>query len=500
MKKKLVFSLALLLICSVFLTACGNGGGDKKESKNMLVGITNMIDKVDPTDGGTPWSLTSYGISETIYKQNEKGELVSRIADEIKQDDDLTWTLTLKKGIKFSNGDAVDAKAIADSLNDVMNGNELATASAGKINFEPVSDLVVKITTERKTTTMKAVLCEWTNIIYKKVGDEYIFTGPYVPQKLDPGSQIELVPNKNYDDKAEKRPNITLKAFKDSNAMKQAFESGELDMAFTVTAEAAKELKDADKKVKDIDAGYQYFAINNTEEGPLSDLKVREAINLTLDREAMTKALEGGKVATGFFAHYYDFAGDVKVKTDVKKAKKILEEAGYTYNDKKQLIGKDGNQMTLTLVTYPSRPDLQIIMQQVAGQLDKIGIKAETKIVDNIDSFLATRAFDIAFYAQHTAPSGDPLTSLNMFFRSDQTGKNVLYKNPDVDKLMDEMGNMEPGKERNKLAKDIQDQVGKDLPIFYLVDPQWHIAVSDALEDYEPYCGDYYVINDKLGL
>ena len=54
--------------------------------------------------------------------------------------------------------------------------------------------------------------------------------------------------------------------------------------------------------------------------------------------------------------------------------------------------------------------------------------------------------------------------------------------------------------ERNELAKEIQEQVYKDLPVIYLVDPQWHIAVSDKLKDYEPYCGDYYVVNDQLGL
>ena len=36
--------------------------------------------------------------------------------------------------------------------------------------------------------------------------------------------------------------------------------------------------------------------------------------------------------------------------------------------------------------------------------------------------------------------------------------------------------------------------------MIYLIDPEWHIAVSDKLADYEPYCGDYYVVNPELGL
>jgi len=62
------------------------------------------------------------------------------------------------------------------------------------------------------------------------------------------------------------------------------------------------------------------------------------------------------------------------------------------------------------------------------------------------------------------------------------------------------MGTLPAGDERNELAKEVQQQVYEDLPVVYLIDPQWHIAVSDKLANYTPYCGDYYVVNDQLGL
>ena len=46
----------------------------------------------------------------------------------------------------------------------------------------------------------------------------------------------------------------------------------------------------------------------------------------------------------------------------------------------------------------------------------------------------------------------------------------------------------------------IRQIISEDLPVIYLVDPQWHIAVSDKLANYEPYNGDYYVVNAELGL
>ena len=65
---------------------------------------------------------------------------------------------------------------------------------------------------------------------------------------------------------------------------------------------------------------------------------------------------------------------------------------------------------------------------------------------------------------------------------------------------LDQLGNLEVGSERDELAKTIQSDVQKGMPVMYLVDPEWHIAVSDKLKDYKPYCGDYYIVNPELGL
>ena len=74
------------------------------------------------------------------------------------------------------------------------------------------------------------------------------------------------------------------------------------------------------------------------------------------------------------------------------------------------------------------------------------------------------------------------------------------YSDKSIDAKLDELGKMEVGSERDELAKTIQSDVQKGMPVMYLVDPEWHIAVSDKLKDYKPYCGDYYIVNPELGL
>ena len=292
---------------------------------------------------------------------------------------------------------------------------------------------------------------------------------------------------------------MELRAFKDVTALKLAFESGDIDMAFTVTPDVAELLKKDGKMVKSIPAGYQYFGMCNLKDGALKDPKVREALNYGLNRQDYLDVLKGGKIETGLFASYYDFAGKEKLTYDKEKAMKILEEAGYKKN-KDNIYEKDGKPLNIRLVTYTSRPDLGLIVQVMTSQLKDLGIKAESQVVDDIDQFKKSGQFDLMVYAQHTAPTGEPSFFLNQFFRTNEPNNTMGYSNPKVDKLLDQFGSEKDQAKRNEIAQEIQHIIYEDAPVLFLVDPEWHIAVSDKLKDYEPYGGDYYIVNAKLGL
>lgn len=492
---KKMWGILLIACCALFLAGCHQ----QKDKDHVTIGVTSLINKIDPTNSGDPWSLTSDGISETLYTQDKDGKLVSHLVKSLSQTGPLTWQMTLKSGVKFSNGSPVTAQVVADCMNQIMEKNKNARDSAGKLTFKAEGKDVVNITTERETKVMKSILAEWTNIIYKKDGKSYVFTGPYYVKRFDPGKSLVLAPNQYYDDNANKRPDVTLKVFKDTSAMKQAFEAHEIDMAFTVTPAIAKQLTKQGEVVKQIDAGYQYFALVNTNKEPLNDQNVRQAVSLAMDRQAMVKQLGGGRVATGFFAHYYGFDSNLKLHQDLKAARQALAKAGYTTKNKDGYVTKDGHPLELTITTYNARPDLPTIAQEAVSDLKKVGIKAHVKLVDNIDTTAEKRNYDLIFYAQHTAPTGEPSHALSMFLRSDSS-KNVMgYSNPDVDAMIDElMKTDQDDPKRNQLAKKIQNQAAKDLPVIYLVDPQWHVAVSQSLKDYQPFCGDYYIVNPSL--
>lgn len=521
MKKNLAIMLTAAMAISA-LSGCGNAkteettaaevketqttetkGSEASEDHTIVIGNTSVISTVDPVhNGSNAWSLTADGISETIYAQDKNGNLVSRFVESIEQKDELTWEMVLKDGVKFSDGSAVDAQALCDSMNNIMANNEMASTSAGVITFTPIDEKTVQLVTERETTVMPSVLCEYSMIVCKEAEDgSYVFTGPYVLDNLNPSVELNLVPNAYYDDRAAERKDVTIKAFGDAATMQQAFESGEIDMAFTVTPETAGILEGEGYTTKTFDAGYQYFAVvNRKEDATLADENLRQAVNVAINREDMVTALKGGRVANGFFAQYYSFAGEVEETYDPDQAKELLAEAGYTDTDGDGFVDKDGEKLTLKLVTYPSRPDLSVLMQLVVSELNEIGVATTTEMTDSIGNYVKTEDFDLAFWAQHTAPTGEPTYSLSQFFRTGAAYNNNAYSNEKVDALLDEMGTLPAGEKKDELAKQVQQIVSEDLPVIYLVDPQWHIAVSEELSDYEPYNGDYYVVNAELGL
>jgi len=463
----------------------------------IVIGVSYVADNTNPVDSA--WDLTAHGISEGIYMQDENGNLVSRFVTDLERKDDLTWEAKLTNAVKFSDGTDCDAQALADCMNYLQKENSMTNGTAGVCTFTAIDGDTLQIVTERPITTMDSLLCEWCNIVFKQDGDDFIFTGPYMVEKLDSGVAIDLVPNPYYDEKAADRSPVTLKVFRDSASMQQAFEGGEIDIMMGLTPEVAQILSGEGYTVKDYDAGYQYFTINNIADGAMSDPAVRTAINTILNREDMVAFLGAGRVANGMFAQYYPFAGDVVEVCDVEAADAALEAAGYTKNDA-GIYEKDGQPVSVKLVTYSARADLPLLMQMAASELTEAGIDCTTEVVDDIGAALTEGAYDIAFYAQHTAPSGEPGAVLNMFFVPGGSRNYEGYESEEVNELLDKLAATEPGDERNQIAKDIQAIVAEDLPVYYLVDPQWHVALSDRVADYVPYCGDYYVVNANLGL
>ena len=470
----------------------------------IVVGQTFIASSTDPTSGSVPWALISHGIAEKLFTVNKDGDTVSQIAESVSKidDDGHIWEVTLKSNYKFSDGTVVDAQHVADALNELNEKNDGARSSLGSMTVTvPSADnsLLVRIESERPTHVMGAVLAEWPFVIYTRMGDDFVFTGPYVVEHFAEGDHIDLIPNQFYP-QAEERPQIEILMFEDGDALAKAFKKNQVDVGFHLPIHTLPELRSIDGvHIKTFEVGYHYMVIHNTRvESPLSDIRVRRAVDIAMDRNALSQALAGGHGTRSFFPDFTPYyTDDSDPHGDKAEAESLLSLAGWQLVDGKRM--KDGEELTLDLVAYPHRPGLVIMQPEIADQLGALGITVRTVLTsfdwDETQAIIDNADFDLLMWAQHTLPAGDPSWFLNAFFRTDGGSNYAAFSSTEIDAMLDTLATIEGHEERVSTAESVHNKITESIPISNLVTPAWHVGLSDRVEnDYEPHGSDYYVI------
>ena len=241
---------------------------------------------------------------------------------------------------------------------------------------------------------------------------------------------------------------------------------------------------------------------HNTQNQP--GVRVRKAIDLAIDRTALSQALAGGTATRSLFPDYSPyFSDDSNPHGDLSAANFLLDGAGWVLNDS-NMREKDGSILTLNLVAYPHRPGLAIMQPVIEAALIKLGI-AVNVILTGMDwsetqNIIDERSFDLLLWAQHTLPAGDPLWFLSSFFRSDGGNSHAGLQSAAIDGILDELALAEDHQERVAMTASAQEAILELVPVSNLVTPFWHIGLSARMADYEPWGSDYYVIRPDLFL
>lgn len=465
----------------------------------LKVGATYITSGLDPAKGSNGWALTSHGVGENLFTVDKDGQLVPELATAAERIDELNWKVVLAPGRFFSDGTPVTAEAVSSGFRNTFEKNKIALATGGKLSFEALDALTLKVTTEKPVPLIQALFAEWPLIAYKLNADgAAVFSGPYEIAAFAPDASLDLKPNAHYPESA-KRSEISYKRFGDAQSLALAFEAGELDLAFGLPSEIVPRLKaNPDTNVKSFPVGYQYLAFLNTAHEQLKDVKVRQAIDLAIDRTQLALAINGGAPATGAYAPYFPFAGKEPRPTDTAKAAALLDEAGWAPgSDGKR--AKNGEALKLKVLAYPQRPDLVTMLPVVKAELSKLGFEVETGVVENTNEVATAGDFDVFLWAQHTAPSGDPAFFLNSMLRSGASLNHARYASPDFDAILDRFAVAGDSEKRAEIARDAQAKLFEDVPVSFLVSPDWYVGTSMRLENYQPWGSDYHVLRAEIG-
>ncbi|MGH8954578.1 MAG: ABC transporter substrate-binding protein [Microbacterium sp.] len=338
------------------LTACAGSesgeGAAQDESHDLIIGSMGAPANLDPAmlyEGQTAY-IWSAVYDTLLAKDVETGEIVGNAAESWEYSEDgRTLTLELRDGMTFSSGDAVDAEAVAATMNRTR-----TTPGTQQGRFSSVEDVVAvdETTVEVKfseydpafvTTLINAtgVIADPATVDEEKTKTDPIGSGPYTldTDKTVAGSTYVLAKRDDYWN-ADAFPfdSITVKVFADPTATFNALQAGEI-YASTVNPQQLGPIKtDPAYSVQQVSGATiaELIILDRTgEQFPaLGDPRVRQAINLALDRDGIVKALlpETGTATAQLFGpggQAYEEDLDSYYEHDVDKAKELLAEAGY---------------------------------------------------------------------------------------------------------------------------------------------------------------------------
>lgn len=479
------------------LVLAGISRADAQAPKPVAIGQPFIAAGTDPAKANNGWALTSHGVGQNLFIVTREGRVAPWLATAADRIDGKTWLIRLRGDVTFSDGTPMTAAEVGAAL---LRNNELsgpARASTGRIATSVVDPLTLRIDTERLVPNMASVLADWPQVIYRQAGDEFVFTGPFKVAGMTAGDEFRLAPNPHYPGAA-RRPALRIKYFGDPQSMALALQSGELDMAFGVPAEAVARIGAQPGLVtRTVIEGYMYLLLTNQARAPLDDPRVRLAVDLAIDREMLVKAAKGGAAAQAIYSTAYGYAVKQAAALDPARAAALLDEAGWRPGADGIRV-KDGKRLSLTVVCVSSWPDLAVYAPVMKAQLAKVGIELQPRMIETFLPVANAGDFDLLFRMTHTGRAGDPTLFLNDSLRSTAVRNFGKYRGAELDAVLARLESELDTAQRDLLVADAQRIVRRDLPLIPVSEAPFHVGLSARLKDYPLWGADYYIVRDDL--
>ena len=377
------------------------GGSTVQSNSAVTVGLTNVPETLDirtTDDAGLNRALIG-NVYETLLGRDEENQPAAGLASTWKTSEDgLTLTFTLRSGLRFSNGHALDASDVVWSLQQAI-ANKWPGAETGFASLESVAnpdETTVVITLSQPDASLTRTLSGRLGIVYDSEANiDYqnvaVGSGPFTIKEFTPGSTIVLTSSR---DSGAKTGTITLSDFADDTALLKAARAGDIDLAVPSDPASAAEAKnDPSVKVSEgVSTSKVALLYNNDTNSILSDIQVRQALRVILDKSALAdgradvaQSSEGKPLTLGGpigpLEPGYEDLTDL-LAHDVAKGQRMLNYFAANY------LG------TFKLIAPQS---YQSLAQAIADQLGNAGLSVEVETLsdDEINNRKESRDFNL---------------------------------------------------------------------------------------------------------
>jgi peptide/nickel transport system substrate-binding protein len=473
------YAAALVLLLGAALVATPPAAAQGSHLKVALQGETANVDLHLTTTYVSRIALLN--VYEMLYTLGEDLSIQPMLADKHTiSPDGLTYTITVRKGVKFHNGKVMDAKDVAYTLNRMRNqGCRTAEFKALIKDVEVPDASTVRITLN---TPSGVFLANLANIIcpvviypegeVEKQGGAItkpVGTGPYEFVEWKKDAYMRMKKFKDY--VADTRPASGLAGKKvaivetvdfipipDGSVRAAAIERGDVDIAIELNAEDVGRLKGKPGVVVRSVPGIAFDDIRfGFKVGPFkTNQKLRQAVAYAIDKEEMSKANTDGQgkpVSAGFPAGmpFYGpvHAQDPYAKPNVQRAKQLLQEAGY-----------NGEKIVLVAHLVPDRIAQGAVIIQ--AQLQAIGMNVEVKTLESAALTEVWLKGEWAMFYSGLTPRPD--ADVYYCQSNESVSSNAGYNNPEYDRLCQEGRKALKAEDRSKIYAQLEQVRRTDLP------------------------------------
>ena len=480
MKKRISLLLAAAMAFSLTLSGCGGGQeteetaaggealtetvsagetrGSEVDTTGFFVSVLNAdIQTADvqktTKDYEVPWNIYDR-LVEVKVAEDGTSSIVPSLAESWEiSPDGLEYTFHLAQGVKFHNGNDFTAEDVrytfnrmlteegamnTEAVDQIKGAAELLAGEAETLEgVEVIDDYTVKITLKEPFAAFLACISTAGASIYdseatEAAGDQFgmdpaltVGTGPFKFASWTLNDRIVMVRNEEYWKGAAQLPGVVIRIIPDTETQTMMFENGELDIIdldYVTDAVDRFTATYPDQIVQAPRVGITYLTMNHNKE-PFQDPKVRKAVQMAVDKQAILDALYGGRgqVEYGIIPHgLIGFnPNQTPINYDPEAAKALLAEAGYGDGFTMELSANSADSDTTTMA-------LEIIKDQLA----EVGINAEIKNYDESTWLETRKAGELgSFLATWTADFNDPDNFMYTFFGNEEktTVRSINY-------------------------------------------------------------------------
>jgi peptide/nickel transport system substrate-binding protein len=471
-------------------------GASVRAETTLRIGLAEDPDILDPSIARTyVGRIVFSAFCDKLFDIDEKLNIVPQLAlSHETSADGKEMTIKLRPGVKFHDGEPLDAEAAKFSIERHMTlptsfrKSELASVD----HVEVVDPLTIKLVLKTPFSPLIAQLTDRAGMMVspkaaKEAGEKFglhpVCAGPY--KFVERVQQDRIVFEKFADYWNKDNIHIDRVVFLpivDATVRLANLKSGGLDLIERVLATDIKEVRADPKLVLStaLELGYLGLTINianDKNKGPLSQSeKVRQALDLSIDREALNQVVFNGEFTPGNQwvnpQHPYYQKSFPIPKRDIAKAKALLKEAGV----------KTPVPVDLMVTKGAENEAVSQVLQSMAAEA---GFDLKIRVIEFATSFKQAQAGEFQIFQINWSGRIDPDGNSYVFMHTKAPQNDGGYTNPEADKLMEDARLTSNFEERKALYEKLTKILLNDLPIIYLYHRKLLIAHTTKLEGYK---------------